>query len=354
MGAYGLQTHIWSNNTKTALLLAGFPVLLVLLTYGLFLLYAGLAGETLGKVGEIEGAFIWAADALARSWPYALVGAGLWFAIAYAFYQIIIDAATGARKVERKDEPRLYNLLENLCISRGMKTPALRIMETDALNAFATGLHEGQYSVTVTRGLMQTLNDEELEAVLAHELTHIRNRDVRLLVIAVVFVGIFSFIGEITFRGLTRGIVWGGGGSSRRRSNSGGGGGGGAIVVILVALALIALSYALAIVIRFSLSRRREYLADAGAVELTKNPDALISALRKISGNPVIASAPSEVREMFIENPHADFAGLFATHPPMDKRIEALVRYGGGRDVTAPIAQDAPIAAKPGPWGTSR
>jgi len=351
MGAYGLQTHIWGNNSKSLLLLAGFPVLLILLTYGLFLLYAGLSGEAIGGYGEVAGPFVWAADALARSWPYALVAAGLWFAIAYAFYQTIIDAATGAHKVERKDEPRLYNLLENLCISRGMKTPALRIMETDALNAFATGLHEGQYSVTVTRGLMQRLDDQELEAVLAHELTHIRNRDVRLLVIAVVFVGIFSFVGEIAFRGMTRGLAWSGGGSSRRRSNSSGGGGGGAIIAVLVALALIAISYALAIVIRFSLSRRREYLADAGAVELTKNPDAMISALRKISGNPVVANAPSEVREMFIENPHSEFAGLFATHPPIEKRIEALVLYGGGRDVTAPIAPEAPVAAKPGPWG---
>ncbi len=350
-GAFGLQSHIWSNNSKSLLLLAGFPVLLILLTYGLFLLYAGFSGETANAYSTM-GPFVWAADALAQSWPFALIGAALWFAIAYVFYQGIIDAATGAHKVERKDEPALYNLLENLCISRGLKTPSLRIMETDALNAFATGLHEGQYSITVTRGLMQTLSDEEMEAVLAHELTHIRNKDVRLLIIAVIFVGIFSFVGEMAFRGLTRGFVYsGGGGSSRRRSASGGSGGGGALIAILVGLALIAISYALAIVIRFSLSRRREYLADAGSVELTKNPDALITALRKISGNPKIEGAPSEVREMFIENPHADFAGLFATHPPIAKRIEALIRYGGGRDLQ-PAPQAEPTAPRaPGPWG---
>lgn len=337
MSAYGLQTHIWNNNGRSLLLLAGFPLLLLLVTYGLFLLFAGVSGMSMGKDATI-GPFIWAADALAQAWPFAIAGAILWFGIAYAFYQGIIDAATGARKVERSAEPKLYNLLENLCISRGLKMPALRIMETDALNAFATGLHEGQYSITVTRGLMATLNDEELEAVLAHELTHIRNRDVRLLVIAVVFVGIFSFVGEIVFRGLWHT----GGGTSRRSSRESGNG---QIIAILAALAIIAIAYGLAIVIRFALSRRREYLADAGAVELTKNPDAMISALQKISGNAVV-NAPSEVREMFIENPHSDFASLFATHPPIAKRIEALARFGGGR-----VAAPAPAATKAGPWG---
>jgi heat shock protein HtpX len=337
-GAYGLQTHIWNNNWKTVLLMAGFPVLLLLLTYALFLMFAGLSGASVGK-NEMAGPFIWAADALAQAWPFAIAGAILWFGIAYAFYQSIIDAATGAKPVERRQEPKLYNLLENLCISRGITMPALRIMETDALNAFATGLHKGQYSITVTRGLMNTLSDEELEAVLAHELTHIRNADVRLLVIAVVFVGIFSFVGEIAFRSMRFGRV----GSSRRGRDSGGG----AALAIIVALVIIGIAYALAIVIRFALSRRREYLADAGAVELTKNPDAMISALQKISGNAVV-NAPSEVREMFIENPHSDFASLFATHPPISKRIEALVQFAGGQIAAA---QGAPAPAKTGPWG---
>jgi len=343
--AYGLQTHIWGNNTKSVLLMLGFPVLLILLMYALFLLFAGLSGASMGK-DEIAGPFIWAADALARSWPFAIAGAILWFGIAYAFYQNIIDAATGAKKVERKQEPKLYNLLENLCISRGITMPALRIMETDALNAFATGLHKGQYSITVTRGLMNTLTDEELEAVLAHELTHIRNSDVRLLIIAVIFVGIFSFVGELAFRGL-----WhtGGGVRTSRSSSSNRGSGGGAAIAIIAALVIIAIAYALAIVIRFALSRRREYLADAGAVELTKNPDAMISALQKISGNATV-NAPSEMREMFIENAHADFTSIFATHPPIAKRIEALAKYAGGR--IAPAAPpSAPAGTRAGPWG---
>ncbi len=357
--AYGLQTHIWNNNGKSVLLMLGFPVLLLLLTYGLFLLFAGFSGMSMGK-DEMTGPFIWAADALARSWPFAIGGALIWFVIAYFFYQGIIDAATGARQVERREEPKLYNLLENLCISRGITMPALRIMETEGMNAFATGLHVGQYSITVTRGLMNALNDDELEAVLAHELTHIRNSDVRLLVIATVFVGIFSFVGELAFRSMRFGAF--SGGSSRRSSSREGGGGGGAIIAILVAIALIAISYALAIVIRFALSRRREYLADAGSVELTKNPDAMISALQKISGHAEV-QAPSEVREMFIENPHSDFASIFATHPPIEKRIEVLMKYAGGRIVESkprtPGPWDAPKAEAPqpqpaprkGPWG---
>jgi heat shock protein HtpX len=340
-GAYGLQTHIWNNNWKTVLLMAGFPVLLLLLTYALFLLYAGLTGTFVGN-DPVAGYFIWAAEALASAWPFAIAGALVWFFIAYFAYQGMIDLATGAQRVERKQEPKLYNLLENLCISRGITMPALRIMETDGLNAFATGLHKGNYSITVTRGLMNTLTDEEMEAVLGHELTHIRNADVRLLIIAVIFVGIFSFVGEMAFRGLRFGAI---GGASRRGSSRDSGGG--AAIAIIVALVVIGIAYALAIVIRFALSRRREYLADAGAVELTKNPDAMISALQKISGNAAV-NAPSEVREMFIENPHSEFASLFATHPPIEKRIEALMKFAGGR-TAAP--QSAPARAKTGPWG---
>ena len=357
MGAYGLQTHIWSNNWRSVLLMAGFPVLLVLVEYALFLLYAGVAGVGDKNYQGDAGMFVWAGNMLVQSWPFAIVGAAIWFGIAYFAYQAIIDAATGAHKVERSQEPKLYNLLENLCISRGITMPALRIMETDAMNAFATGLHKGQYSITVTRGIMNTLNDDEMEAVLGHELTHIRNSDVRLMVIAVVFVGIFSFVGQMIFRGLwySGGRIGGGRSSSSRRDSGGG-------IAIIVALVLLAVAYGLAIVIRFALSRNREYLADAGSVELTKNPDAMISALQKISGHSNI-NAPSEVREMFIENESSDFDSLFATHPPIQKRIEALVKYAGGHVLEPATATAGPWSAPPkapmqpttapkrGPWG---
>ncbi|HVY03564.1 MAG TPA: M48 family metalloprotease [Caulobacterales bacterium] len=340
MSAYGLQTHIWNNNLRSVLLLAGFPILLLALTYGLFLLFAGLVGA--GDAQDAAAPFVWAAEQMAQSWPFALIGAGVWFAIAYLFNQQIIDAAVGAHEVTRKQEPELYNLLENLCISRGIRTPHLRVIETEAMNAFASGISEKAYSITVTRGIMRALNKDEMEAVLGHELTHIRNRDVRLMVIAVVFVGIFSFVGQTLFRMLMYGGV-------PRRSSSRDRGSGGAGLAVIIGLVLIAISYALAVVIRFALSRRREFLADAGSVELTKNPDAMISALRKISGHSTLAQAPAEVREMFIDNAHAGFSDLFATHPSIEARIAALKTYAGGRDAPPQAPSQAP-QRRPGPW----
>lgn len=323
--ATGLRSHIWNNNLRSVLLLAGFPVLLVLLGLAVTWLTFGLADPHAGGYAAKGAAADPVSAELARlpaiaAWSLGL--AAVWFAIAWIFHQSMINAATGARPITRKQEARVWNLLENLCISRGLTMPKLAVIETGALNAYASGLREGQYTVTVTRGLIETLDDAELEAVLAHELSHIRHNDVRLLVIAIIFVGIISFVAEMVFRR----IFWFGlraGGDRRSGGRSGG-------LVIVAGLAIMAIAYLLAIAIRFSLSRRREYMADAGAVELTHNPDAMIAALRKISGHSVIEKAPDEVREMFIENPKSGFIGLFATHPPIPKRIEMLVKYAGG------------------------
>jgi heat shock protein HtpX len=205
--------------------------------------------------------------------------------------------------------------------------PRLKIADTDALNAFASGLNQRQYAITVTSGLMNNLGDAELEAVLGHELTHIRNGDVRMLVISVIIAGVISFFAELCFRLLFRGgLRWGGrpGGGDRGR--------GGAGLAIVIAVAMIAVAWLLSIVIRFALSRRREFLADAGAVELTKNPDAMILALRKIDGRGEIEGATSAVMEMCVDNPRQGFADLFATHPSIESRVDALVQYAGGRD----------------------
>ncbi|MGV6800968.1 MAG: M48 family metallopeptidase [bacterium] len=319
MGAYGLQSHIWNNNLKSVLLLAGFPILLILLFYGLVLLGVALQGSSI----RLDHAFTEAGYYSLRYFPFAILAAGAWFVIAGLFHQQMINAATGAHGLSRKEAPEIYNLVENLCIEKGITTPHINIIETSALNAFASGINDKTYTVTLTRGLIDTLNKRELRAVIAHELTHITNRDVRLLIIAVIFVGIFSFFGEIIFRNMFR-IGRHTGGYSRNRNGDSRGGG----AIILIAFAIIALSYILAIVIRFALSRRREYLADAGAVDLTRDPDAMISALKKISGKSDL-DIPSEVQQMCIENDHA-FAGIFATHPPIEKRIEALVEYAGG------------------------
>ena len=320
MGAFGLQTHIWNNNLKSGLLLAGFPVLLLLLIYGLSLGYVGMT-QPIDNVGE---GMVLAFEHLKRLWPFALLGAGIWFAIAWFSYQGLIEATVGARGLTRKEAPEIYNLVENLCVSRGITTPAINIIETPALNAFASGLSDKSYKITVTRGLLEALDKDELEAVLAHELTHIMNRDVRLLIIAVIFVGVFSFFGELVFRNIFRVGVRAGGHTRSRNGDSRGGG-----VLILIAVAMIVIAYLLALVIRFSLSQKREYLADAGAAELTRNPDAMISALKKISGHSQI-DAPNDIQQMMVDNSQP-FAGVFATHPPIEKRIEALVNFAGGK-----------------------
>jgi heat shock protein HtpX len=256
--------------------------------------------------------------------PLAFVLAGGWYGVAFFGHQGIIDLATGAKKVERKDVPDLYNLLENLCISRGQPMPHLRIVETSQMNAWASGLGDKDAVITVTRGLLNTLDRDELEAVLAHELTHVINRDVRLTVVAAVFAGIITLICEMFFRVLRFG---GGRGSSRSRSD-GGGGGAGALILIAIAAAVIA--YVLALVVRAMISQKREFIADAGSVELTKNPDAMIRALQKISGHSTIV-APRDIQSMFID---FDAGGLFASHPPIAKRIEALVKFGAGKNFT--------------------
>jgi len=320
MGAVGLQTHIWANNTRSLLLLAAFPVLMIFIIYGLQLVLMGfgfLPGTGRGLGDDMALAASW----LGGTIPLAFVVAGIWFAISYFGSQTMIDLMTGARKVERKSEPDLYNLLENLAISRGLRTPTLRIIDNDSLNAFATGLHEGQYSITVTRGLVAALTRDELEAVLAHELTHVINKDVRTMVIASIFAGIISVIAELVFRGL----IYSRGGGKRDNKN--------AMPLILIGLAFAAVGFALAIVIRMMLSRTREFVADAGAVELTKNPDAMISALRKVEGRSSL-KGPDEVQQLFLDNQPdgVGLEGLFATHPSIQKRIDALVKFGGGID----------------------
>ena len=335
MGAVGLQTHIWNNNIRSAVLLAGFPVLLLGLVY--VFTFCLIAAGYLPSSGDVV------ADAgrmMLGAAPLALIVTGIWFAVAWFSNTAIIDAVTGAHPVTRNEAPELYNLLENLAVSRGMRTPSLHIIDTPAMNAFASGVHDRQYAVTVTTGLMAALDRDELEAVLAHELTHIISRDVRTMVIASVFAGVITLMAQILYRA----IVWGGMERGRRDDDRKGGG-----IFIIVALAAAGIGYLLAVVIRMSLSRTREFVADAGAAELTKNPDAMIRALQKISGNAQL-EAPEAVQGMFIENRENAAFGLFETHPPIGKRIDALVRYAGGRvEALAPPTSTASTEA--GPWG---
>jgi heat shock protein HtpX len=344
--AFGLYTHIRANRTRSIALLVGLFFLVYVLVFA-----GALVGEALGGDASLDWLLAAAWRDLIVAFPWATLGTVLWILIAYKFHQTMIDAVTGGRAVTRSEEPRLYNLLENLCISRGLTMPRLKIMQSPALNAFATGLNEKQYSITVTSGLLQTLDDAEIRAVLGHELTHIRNGDVRLMVVAVIIAGVIAFFGELVFRAL----FWSGLGGRRRRSRSSGDrkGSGGALLAILIGVALIALAWFLSVVIRLALSRSREFLADAGSVELTKNPDAMITALRKIEGRGELPGATSAVMEMCVDNPREGFEDLFATHPSVDRRVDALVRYAGGHD-PGPLALAAPSELGPGPGAGPR
>ena len=354
VASLGLTSWRSSNNFKSVLLLAAFPILLLLLVGGIFFLFGAFMGggrynygysaweqfglqPVLGTGTPLD----FALSAIVAWWPIVFGVAAVWMLIGYFFNDTIIHMATGAKPVTRSEQPQLYNLLENLCISRGLQVPRLYVIDTPEMNAYASGIDDKSYAITVTSGILETLSRDEMEAVLAHELTHIIDRDTRLLIITIVFVGMISFIAQllwstIRFSAFTRG-------RSRR-------GGGGVFIFIAIAAVVMFVGYLLALVLRFALSRRRELLADAGSVELTKNPDALIAALMKISQNPEIPHVPSEVRQMFFENPPSffDLGGLFSTHPSIEKRIKILEGLGGH----APSALSAPTPHAHGPWDT--
>jgi heat shock protein HtpX len=344
MAAYGLYSHIQSNRRRSIILLVGLFFLVYVLVYA-----GALVAEALSVNADVNTLLQLAWMDFLDAAPFATIGTALWIVIAYYFHQSMIDAITGGREVTRAEEPRLYNILENLCISRGIATPKLKIIDSDALNAFATGMNARQYSITVTTGLLKRLNDAEIESVLGHELTHIRNGDVRMMVVAVLIAGIISFFAELVFR------LWFYNGFSFRRGRSEGRGGG-AGLAILIAVALLVVAYLLSFIIRLALSRSREFLADAGSVELTKNPDAMISALRKIEGRSELPGATSAVMEMCIDNPREGFGELFDTHPSVDSRVAALIKFAGGHDpgpLALPPAETNTAGsqvAPPGPW----
>jgi heat shock protein HtpX len=255
--------------------------------------------------------------------PIAAGSVGLWFLIAYFANGAMIRAATKSHTLERKENMRVYNLVENLCMSKGMKMPKVHIIESDALNAFASGINQRTYTVTLTRGIINELNDEELEGVIAHELMHIRNGDVKLLIVSIIFVGIMSFVVQVAFRSLLYGSV--GRRSDDKKSD-------GRVMIIILLVSLVA--YLLTILFKFALSRKREFMADAGAAEMTKNPRALAAALRKISGNHKVDHVKSDdLEQMFIQNEpekamgFISLGGLFSTHPPIQKRIQMLEQF---------------------------
>ena len=300
----GLQKQIGRNNRYSLLLLIAFPALLLVMFY-ILILFAD-NGNSQDKNLHFLSVI-----------PFVLIGVGIWFLIAWAGHASFIRMATGAKPLERKENMKVYNLVENLCIQQGMATPAIYIIDDDSLNAFASGINSKTYSITLSKGIIEKLDDDELEGVMAHELTHITNRDTRLLIISIIFVGIFAFLAQLALRSLRFGL------GGRKKDGT---------YIILIAIAVTAFCYFVSLFLRFGISRSREYLADAGSAEMTKKPYALANALKKIDTDPMIEAVHSQdVAQLFIENPQSTktnfLSKMFDTHPPIKKRIELLEQF---------------------------
>lgn len=332
MSYVGIHTQQVQNNMKSILLLILFPCIV------LGMVYAFLTITNMYEVpdGYQSSRFVvdtaTANAAFLEVLPWVLGIVGIWFLISYFTNASMVRQATGARSLERRENPRVYNIVENLTMACGMPMPKINVIDDPQLNAFASGIDEKSYTVTVTTGICNRLNDDELAGVIAHELTHIRNRDTRLLIVSIIFVGIMGTALSLATRMLWNAFLFGGG---NRRSDREGKNNGGMIVVIVIAVVLAAVGYFFTILTRFAISRKREYMADAGGAELCGNPLALASALRKISNDPGLGGVDREdVAQLFIVRPKAfasEFtnmmSNLFSTHPSIESRIAYLEQF---------------------------
>lgn len=294
-------------------------VLLMALMVALLLLLGAVFG----------GAF----DTLEFGVALALIVGAIWLLIAWNAGAGALMAFSGAKEIEKKDYPQLFNVVEELSIAAGLPMPRVFVIETDAPNAFATGSDPQHAAVAITTGLLNKLNRDEVQGVMAHEMGHIRNFDIRYTMLMAMLAGAIVMLSELFLR-----MMWfsggrSGSGRSGRRSNREGGGNA-QIVFMLIGILLAILAPLLTTLIRLALSRQREYLADASAVEFTRNPNGLMSALAKISAD----STPMEVSKvtapLYIINPKLGLRGggssLFSTHPPTQERIARLQSLGGG------------------------
>lgn len=330
----GIQTQIRRNNLMSGLLLLAFPVIILAMIWIFLALLNYLGGGYYDANGEmvhtlnVEEVNAYFVHAI----PWVVIGVGVWFAIAYFSNVLMIQHATGARPLTRRENPRIYNIVENLCMTCGMDMPKINVVDDAQLNAFASGINAKTYTVTLTTGIINRLSDEELSGVVAHELTHIRNKDTRLLVVSIIFVGIVATVMSMVVRMLYHAMWWGGG---SRRSNDEKGNGLSFLVILVVGLVCCAIAYFFTIVTRFAISRKREYMADAGGAELCGNPMALASALRKLSQDPGLDNVKQQdVAQLFIVQPDEMSSGLmgfmnslFSTHPDTKKRIAILEQF---------------------------
>ena len=324
----GIHTQQASNNMKSLLLLLLFPCILLGVVY-VFLVIVnmlGISDPAYGETSDVNWAYVNYEMMHVLPWVVGIVG--LWFLIAYFMNTSMVRRATGARPLERRENPRVYNIVENLTMACGMPMPKVNVIDDPMLNAFASGIDDKSYTVTVTTGICDRLNDEELAGVIGHELTHIRNRDTRLLIISIIFVGILSTIMSLSVRLMWNNMIFG----TRRRDEKNSGGG---ILLLFVVIILSAIGYFFTLLTRFAISRKREYMADAGGAELCGNPLALASALRKISAHPGLGQVQREdVAQLFIIHPKglkSSLAGmidsLFSTHPSTESRIAYLEQF---------------------------
>ncbi len=295
-----------ARNRRDSWLLAGL-VVAILAALGFAIGYAAVGG-TQGGLGLL-GVFG--------------VVAILWSVVGYYSGDRMVLAVSGARRVTHADEPQLFNVVEEMTIAAGLsRVPAVYVLEDAAPNAFATGRDPEHASVAVTRGLLERLDREQLQGVVAHEMSHVRNYDVRFQTLVGVLVGMIALIADFFLRW----SLWGGAG---RRRGGGSGGGQGQAVFMIVALVLAVLAPLAAYAVQFAVSRRREYLADASAVELTRNPLGLARALHTIASDPrPLRSANRATAHLYIANPlkkAKEATGVFDTHPPIRQRIAVLL-----------------------------
>ncbi len=327
----GIQSQINKNNRNSILLLLSFPCIIL----GMLLLFCCVFGfdEAYDKYGDPYTIYDFqqVIAAFATFAPWVVIIVGVWFIIAYLFNAKMIQSATGARPLQRRENPHIYNIVENLCMACGMEMPKINIVDDPQLNAFASGINQKTYTVTLTTGIIDRLNDDELAGVIGHELTHIRNKDTKVLIISIVFVGILSTLLTMLTQGVFRIFLY----TGDRRSSKKEGGGVAVIVIIVAAIICSAIAYFLTLLTRFAISRKREFMADAGGAELCGDPRALASALRKISSDPGLNNVSrDDVAQLFIIHPKKlkqsfldSLNNMFSTHPDTAERIRILEQF---------------------------
>lgn len=331
----GMHTQIRHNNMMSILLLIAFPVIILGMVWVFLALLNYFGTYSYDEYGNMINYL----DAetvnyyFMQAIPWVIGGVGLWFVIAYFTNSAMVKHATGARPLTRRENPRVYNIVENLTMTCGMDMPKINVIDDPQLNAFASGIDKNSYTVTVTTGLLDLLDDDELAGVIGHELTHIRNHDTRMLIISIVFVGIVSTVMSLVMQ-MFQNVLWFGGGM-RSRDDNGKNNGLSMIVILLIGIVCTAIAYVFTLLTRFAISRKREYMADAGGAELCGNPLALASALRKISGDPALAGVGrDDIAQMYIIHPQSLAEGIgnwlssmFSTHPDTAERIRILEQF---------------------------